>query len=463
MMAISGQSIAAAADSCTRNGKANTVWGTIITVFGSLALTGGCLWLGCHLKKKRDDAKIRNRVALENTKHTHRVDETKLKAELKKEIIDYRREQCTSRSAFNAEVDLNDETAYVETYDELVSGEDIFNTDLRLGFRCLHIGEDCGLVGRTNIGKTTFLMHLAIAIARGYQENGSIISPEWTSTQPMKVLYFAFEQKKAYFKTKYGRFINHIPNLSVEVMTSAGDFRSIQKKIMMMQSEIGEYRLLVIFDNLTKMKSRKSDDKRDFFQWLEDYRIKCDNEGKPITYLKVFHTNGYYKDNMPIDPTTIYGDKTDTFFTQDLVAFGMCKGGNGKLRYIKELKNKLEPDGEKQSLSVYRFADTDVPMYDYVGEFEECEVLPSKSDLVRGTSETSDNGTKEVVRTPGKRGRNEDYSHDLLVTMDEEHKAGFSWREIMEYHDIKYDTQRPDGADNKAKGIKKAMKRHGIR
>lgn len=460
---MTGQSVAAAADSCTRNGKANTVWGTILPVAGTLAIIGGGLWLGSYFKKKEDDARTRNRASLENTKHKNRVEEANQKAGLKKEIIDYRREQSTSASAFNAEVDLNDETAYVETYDELVSGEDILNTDLRLGLRCLHIGEDCGMVGRTNIGKTTFIMHLAIAIARGFQENEAIISPEWTLAQPMKVLYFAFEQKKAHFKTKYGRFIDHIPNLSIDVKTSAGDFRTIQKKIMKMQSEIGNYRLLVIFDNLTKMKSRKSDDKRDFFQWLEDYRIRCDNEGKSITYLKVFHTAGSYKDNMPIDPTTNYGDKTDTYFTQDLVAFGMCKGGNGKLRYIKELKNKLEPDGEKQSLSIYRFADTDVPMYDYVGESEECDVLPSKSDLVRGASGTSIDGRNEVERPPGKRGRNEDYSHDLLVTMDEEHKAGFSWREIMEYHGIEYNTQRPDGADNKAKGIKKAMKRHGIR
>lgn len=463
MICMTGQSVAAAADSCTRNGKANTVWGTILPVAGTLAIIGGGLWLGSYFKKKEDDARTRNRASLENTKHKNRVEEANQKAGLKKEIIDYRREQRTSASAFNAEVDLNDETAYVETYDELVSGEDVLNTDLRLGLRCFHIGEDCGLVGRTNIGKTTFIIHLAIAIARGFQENRAIISSGWTLAQPMKVLYFAFEQNKAHFKTKYGRFIDHIPNLSVDVKTSAGDFRTIQKKIMKMQSEIGNYRLLVIFDNLTKMKSRKSDDKRDFFQWLEDYRIRCDNEGKPITYLKVFHTAGSYKDNMPIDPTTNYGDKTDTYFTQDLVAFGLCQGEGGRLRYIKELKNKLEDDGEKQSLSVYRFADTNAPMYDYVGEFEECDVLPSKSDLVRGASGTSIDGRNEVERTPGKRGRNEDYSHDLLVTMDEEHKAGFTWCEIMEYHGIEYDTKRPDGADNKAKGIKKAMKRHGIR
>lgn len=463
MNCMTGQSIAAVADSCTRNGKTNTTLSVIIFGFGSVALAGGYFWFRYHFRKKTDDAKTKNRIALENTKHTHRVDEAKLKNELKKDIIDYRREQRTSESAFNAAVDLNDETAYVETYDELVSGEDVLNTDLRLGLRCFHIGEDCGLVGRTNIGKTTFIMHLAIAIARGFQENRAIISPGWTLAQPMKVLYFAFEQNKAHFKTKYGRFIDHIPNLSVDVKTSAGDFRTIQKKIMKMQSEIGNYRLLVIFDNLTKMKSRKSDDKRDFFQWLEDYRIRCDNEGKPITYLKVFHTAGSYKDNMPIDPTTNYGDKTDTYFTQDMVAFGLCQGEGGRLRYIKELKNKLEDDGEKQSLSVYRFADTNAPMYDYVGEFEECDVLPSKSDLVRGASGTSIDGRNEVERTPGKRGRNEDYSHDLLVAMDEEHKAGFTWREIMEYHGIEYDTKRPDGADNKAKGIKKAMKRHGIR
>lgn len=90
---MTGQSIAAVADSCTRNGKTNTTLSVIIFCLGSVALAGGCLWFRCHFRKKTDDAKTKNRIAIENTKHTHRVDEAKLKNELKKDIIDYRREQ----------------------------------------------------------------------------------------------------------------------------------------------------------------------------------------------------------------------------------------------------------------------------------------------------------------------------------------------------------------------------------
>lgn len=463
MIHVTGQSLAAASDAVTRNGKNNTTFalGLLVTagLIGLVAKHG----IRYYLKKKENKRCFARSVSLENTKHNHRVEEAKLKNDLKKEIIDYRREQHTTETSFNPNnaMDTKDENAYVETYDEIISGEEVLYTDLRLALSCFHLGEDCGLIGRTNIGKTTFIMHLATAIARGFQKDGAIISPEWSLKQPMKVLYFAFEQRKKHFKVKYGRFIKHIPNLHIDVKTSAGDFRAIQKKIMKMQNEIGNYRLLVIFDNITKMKSRKSNDKKAFFQWLEDYRIKCDNEGKSITYLKIFHTTGCYKDYMPMEATTNYGDKTDTYFTQDLVAFGFCKGGNGKLRYIKELKNKLEADGEKQLLSVYKFADTDAPMYDYMGEFAECDILPSKSALKRGSKKLYHN--LESSTPLCKRGRNEDYSHDLLVEMDKDHKAGLTWSQIMEAHGIECDYSNKEEVKNKSKGIRKAMKRHGIR
>lgn len=459
-MFLTGQSIAAAANAVTKNGKSNTLYAFGLLVGGTLIILG----FRDILKKKDRKQNLKHAISLENTKHKYRIEEASLKNELKKEIIDYRRESGKQESIFNlndAKMGPDEQSVSVETYDEIVSGEDIQNTSLRLGLRCFHIGEDCGLIGRTNIGKTTFALQFAMAIASGYQEEVAKISPEWTLEQQMKVLYFAFEQNKNHFKSKYGRFITHIPNLYIDIRTSVGDYLTIQKKIMKLQNEIGNYRLLVIFDNITKMKSRKSDDKRDFFQWLEDYRIKCGNDSKPITYLKIFHTVGAYKDHMLIDATTNYGDKTDTFFSQDLVAFGKGKGGDGKLRYIKELKNKLETGGEKTTVSVYKVANTSAPMFDYVEELEECDVLPSKYDLVQGI-EHSKEAINEYVRTPGKRGRNEEYSHDLLMEMAEEHKTGFSWREIMDYHDIIYDHKCKDGINNKAKGIKQAMKRHGI-
>lgn len=222
-----------------------------------------------------------------------------------------------------------------------------------------------------------------------------------------------------------------------------------------MQNEIGDCRLLVIFDNITKMKfSRDKDGKRAFFQWLEAYRVECESKGVPITYIKAFHTQGSYKDYMPLDPTSNYGLKEDMYYTQDLVGFGMCKGGDGRTRYIKELKNKLENDGEKQALSIYRFADTDAPMFNYVKEAEECDVLPSKAELVRGQKAPIDK-TSDSCQIPGKRGPKELYTDKELMDMYEEKNAGFTWKEILESRDIKY-------SKNKVKGIKEALKRHGI-
>lgn len=456
-MIITGESIAAAADSVTRNGEKNTVLGWKLIVSGCILITAAGIGIRHLFKGMEKDAASQRNMELEDRKFKNRIKELNHKDKLKKGLIDYRyrNNKVTSEFNPNATVDTTDENASVATYDDLVSGELINNKDLRLGVRHFHIGEDCGLVGRTQIGKTSWLLHVAIAIARGYQEDGASLSPDWSLKQPMKVLYFAFEQNRGFIKTKYGKFIKSVPNLHIEVKTSAFDFQSMQKKIVKMQNEIGDCRLLVIFDNITKMKSSKDkDEKRAFFQWLEAYRVECESKGVPITYIKVFHTQGSYKDYMPLDPTSNYGLKEDMYYTQDLVGFGMCKGGDGRTRYIKELKNKLENDGEKQALSIYRFADTDAPMFDYVKEAEECDVLPSRGELVRGV-EVPINNTSETCQAPGKRGPKEKYTADELRDMNEEHEAGFTWKEILESRDIKY-------SKNKAKGIREALKRHGI-
>lgn len=449
-MGLTGQSIAAASDSVSRNGKKNTTLGWLFVVGGCLIAVGCYFGIKFHFNKKDTKAKHRNVMEYEKVKHVHKIEEMKVKQELQKDLIDHRRNNIKSRSDFDPDpkVKTSDIDASVATYDEIVSEEGTVVDDLRMGLRCFHVGEDCGLLGRTQVGKTTFLIQYSIAVARGYQEDVAKLTTDWNLSQPMKVLYFAFEQNPNYFKTKYGNYVKNVPNLHIEFNTDPGDFDTIRNKIITIQSQTGESRLLVIFDNITKMKVSGKSDTNKFFRWLDSYRKICYKDGKPITYIKTFHTQGEYKDHMPFDATNNYGTKTDVYFTQDLVAFGMCKGGDGRMRYLKEIKNKLEPNGEKRILSVYRFADTGAPMFDYVGEEEECDVLPSKADLMRG----KDSETKSHV--PGKRGRPERYSEDELKEIYEEYKVGFSWKEVMENHKMEFNK-------NKKKGLQDALKRHG--
>lgn len=347
----------------------------------------------------------------------------------------------------------------VPSYDELIAGEVVDSRSLRLGVRSFHIGEDCGLMARTNIGKTSWVFQFSMCIALGYQ-NGPILSPEWELHQPMRVLYFAFEQNRKHIKKKYAHTIKSIPNLHVDVETSASDFQTMRRRIEKMQNEIGDRRLLVVFDNITKLKGSASDEKKAFFQWLEDYRRKCDINGKPITYLKVYHTQGAYKDYMAIEPTSNYGPKSDIYFTQDLVALGMCKEGNGSMRYLKELKNKYED--EKQSVSIFRYAGTEAPFYDYVGEATECDVLPSK-DGRRGQVKSVAKESELAESSSGKRGRKEVYSLELLAEMYTERQSGLTWEKILANHGIDYDHNSKDGLKNKHKGIREAFRRHGLK
>lgn len=470
MTNITGQSIAAVSDSVTKNGTRNTGMGAVILVGVILTCAGGAvagkIWIDNNKRKnaiKLANAKAKNAQEHEDKKHKQKMEELDRKAEqarttaehkeeLKRQTIELRRATSQGTGSFNPDMepDSDDASGLVPIYDDVVNGDDVDATDLRLGLRCFHIGQDNGLIGRSNIGKTSFLFALAKAICTNSHEDGAILSPDWCLSQPMKVLYFAFEQNASDFRVKYGKHIKSIPNLHIDVETSAGDFQTIMKKIKAMQNGIGNHRLLVIFDNITKMNYIKGKEKGSFFKWLDNYRQECERKGKPITYLKVFHTQGKYTDDMPIEITTNYGAKADTYFAQNLVGFGVCKGGDGKLRYLKELKNKFE--GEKQTLSVYRFADTEAPMYDYVEEAMEVDVLPTKADMLRGGSTPSGNIS---VKTPRRRGPKEKYTESVLREMYEEKEAGFSWREILESRDIEY-------SENIKKGIRKAMKRYNI-
>lgn len=456
-----GKQISQVADSATRNGKGNTIFGTIVYAATALAIGSGITWLII----KRDNNKEEKAQQRAQTIHIQKMEEIDRKAEqnrrtaehketLKQQTIALRRDFSQGVTNFNPDIEpsYDNGSDVVPTYDELISGDIVEACDIRMGLRCFHIGHDNGLIGRSNAGKTSFMFHFAKAICTNSQEDGAILSPDWCLRQPMKVLYFAFEQSTRDFKVKYAKHIKTIPNLHVDTQTSANDFQSIMKKIKNMQSEIGEYRLLVIFDNITKMKNADKKEKKAFFQWLEDYRTTCENNNKPITYLKAYHTQGTYKDYMPIEITSNYGSKTDTYFTTDLVGFGVCKGGDGKLRYLKELKNKSEADAEKPTVSVYRFADTLAPMYDYVEEAIEVDVLPTKADMVRRYSSAS---SDIPVNTSCRRGPKEKYTETELREMHEEKVAGFSWREILESRGIQYQK-------NKVKGITKAMKRYNI-
>lgn len=461
-----GQSIAASADAVTRNGKKNYWYGLgglVIGVAGCMLATKGipclfrCIENNVKHRNTKDlmQQKHENAMALSNQKSENRIKEMDHKQELRKELYDYKKSPTERSSIYDEaeEIELPDNEVSVASYDDLVSGSDVIANDLILGLRSFHIGEDCGLIGRTQIGKTSWVLQLAIALVRGDQEENAKLTLDWKLKQPMTVLYFAFEQDSTFFKTKYGNFIKSIPNLFIEVKTSPNDFVAIRKKIEKFQNEIGNRRLLVVFDNITKMKCAVNQKKTRFFEWLERYRVQCASKGVAITYLKVFHTQGRYKDDMPLDATTNYGSKTDTIFTQSLVAFGMCKG-DGRLRYLKELKNKLEQDGEKPTVSVYKFAETEIPMYDYIREAEECEVLPTRAELVRGVVQTN----REICgksRETSKRGPKEKFTVDQLREMFDYRQAGFTWREILEEMGIQYNK-------NKTKGIKAAFKRHGI-
>ena len=411
-----------------------------------------------QLKRSENQEKHEQAMAKENLKHAHKMAEEQQRQTNRKELHELR--QITKSGCLlsgDNDVDLT-----VPTFDEIMKGDDIDVSELRIGQRWIHINENCGLIGANGIGKSSFVMQYVLAVCGNKDMQNAF--PNWHLKVEMQVLYFAFEHGRQHFKTKY-KNIKNIDNLYLDVNTAATDYKAIRGKIEHMQANIGNKRLLVVFDNITKMKDageKSSSLRRDFFAWLEDFRKQCNEDNKPITYLKIYHAEGSHTNDKPFHVNCIYGSKKDAMFTQDLVAFGMCKG-DGKTRYLKELKNKLEPDAAKETVSVFSFANTPeeieagegAPLYEYAGEAMEKDILPS-SCKNGNTFQEEVTMQQEQKRGPG---RGSIYTISLLQEIAEYRKMGFEWKEIMDFYGIEYNPKNPM---NKARGIKEAMKTHKI-
>ena len=204
-------------------------------------------------RRKREENTERHEMEItkEKLKHEQRLAEQQQKFENRKELIELRQNSSHPSSSLTEDAEI-DELA--PTYDEVISGKDVDVSNLRVGFRNFHIGEECGIIGTQNIGKSSFAFHLAMALA-GQSDAIRLFGEAWNPRQPMKVLYFAFEHRSKHFKTKYKKYIKGVPNLHIAVDVSAHDFKRIKAIIETHQEQAAEQELVVFFDNITKMKS----------------------------------------------------------------------------------------------------------------------------------------------------------------------------------------------------------------
>lgn len=317
------------------------------------------------------------------------------------------------------------------TYDEIInSTPNIDEESMRIFVPWFHWYENIGIVGMNNNGKSTFVRQIARSMALGYQE--SSICPEWKEGSPVKVLMFDLEHNKAHIIVYDAEQHKSIGNLHIETgPTSTEEIMAIIKKV----AETAPNGLVVIIDNYTKLSEMEPSRAKviGLANWMEKFKAERQAQDKPIAYINVYHTVKNFSPIHPLELKDVRGDSRYTMFSQEFLAMAPCRRGP-KYRILKVLKSKYLP--EEMTVSVIRYANTEVKMYEYVEDNVEADELPTLA-----TGEIS-----QQERT-GKAGRPKKYSdEEILALYDKIKRHETIWEEVEATYGIT------------RKGVKKRVK-----
>lgn len=344
--------------------------------------------------------------------HAHRKEEERLQTDQKIEVINAQKEadieKMKLRNELRKERDAakavstfvdGDGTDKIESYREAMRNGTVGkNVGKALGFPWVREGFDTGLVGPTDSGKSTFVMQIAIAIAKGKCDIK--LAPEWHNIPPTSVLLFSLEQSYEEINTYYGSVINNLPMLEIYA-----DSQITPKKIIDIIKEkkdiITSTGMAVFVDNYSKLEDKAGvKAMKQFCEELDDLRSQSLKVEKPITLFKVYHVKPDWNPTKPLTPASVRGDKKNVFFTNNFVYFTYCKHGSDKrvLGYMK-LKH-----GNKETLSILEYAGTEIDQFRYVGK-------GSKEDLGEASTEQK---SCDVKQTPG---RKSEYCLDEIMVL----------------------------------------------
>lgn len=407
-------------------------------------------------KKEEQDNASSNKRAEKAAEHSLRIQENKqihnlhieemkertkqegivirLKKEATCEILDKRNQLRKEREGAKVSLNHNDDER-IESYHEAKSSGRLKNGKERLlGFPWLHEGYDTGLVAPTDCGKSTFIMQVAIALAKGQCDVN--LSPEWHSIAPMTVIMFSLEQHYSEISEHYGSVIDSLSTLKIyaEANITPTQIIAILKKE---QEKIEGTGIFVVIDNYTKLEERFGvKAMKQFCEELDKLRNESFKTGRVITPFKIYHAKDDYKLTKPFTPSNVRGNKNNVYFTNNFLYLTYCRHGKDK-RVLGYMKRK---HGDRTLVSILEFAqNTNVEMFHYAGK-------GSLKDLGEPSLEDDENIT-EV-----KPGRHANYTiEDALILYQMVQAKECTYNEIEQIYGIKKDA------------LKKRVKRYNKR
>lgn len=415
-----------------------------------IAVASGCYLYNkigsrCKIKEqtnksqnKREEIKVASSCKMQESEQLHNfhIDEEREKTAQKKEIIIAQKEADIEKievrnrlrmerdavkvSPVFTEANINDK---IESYREAIRNGTIGkNVGKILGFPWIREGYDIGLVGPTDCGKSTFVMQVAIAIAKGKCDVK--LASEWCDIPPTPVLLFSLEQSNEEIDTYYGSVINDLPMLEIYAgsqITPKMIIDVVKEKVLKMNNT----GIVVSIDNYSKLEEMAGvKAMRLFCKELDDLRNQSLKVGKPITLFKVYHAKSDWNPTKPLTPASVRGDKKNVLFTNNFVYFTYCKHGSDKrlLGYMK-LKH-----GNKETVSILEYAGTKIDQFHYAGK-------GSKEDLGEASTEGKSCDAKQGP------GRKSEYSLDeIKILYDMVQAKGCTYAEIEGIYGIKKST-----------------------
>ncbi len=440
--------------------------GKILAVVGGLALMvgGGIYWLQSRKKTKEikenrnakvviDKFKTNNEIILDKAKTDNDIRENSAAADDKIRIMKAHADERirvaeTKEKLYASRNNRGDETnptngeatTIPPSYDEILQQNQDLNIEkLSINDSGLFWYDIVGIAGLNHGGKSTLIRQMASSFSTGHQE--AKLFPNWKNSSGVCVLLFALEHNESHFIAYDANQHKSYPNLRIE--TNVSSISQI-KDVINHTAAAYPNGLIVIIDNYTKLrgmvKTKPTIAMGNLGNWMDDLVKKRFKERKPITFINVFHTVKGYDGTSPMELSDVAGDANYTRFCQGFIGLSVCKYGE-KYRVFKVLKNKYQET--PTSISVLRYADSPIWMFEHVEEAEENEVLPTKSDVaIKDTS-----SRPESVK---KRGRRTDMSlSEAISYWDKVHRKETTWAEI----------EKATGKTEQA--IKKRCKRNG--
>lgn len=375
-----------------------------------------------HLQRMQENEQLHNqdiKKMQEKTKQESII--IQLKKEATCEILEKRSQMRKEREDVKVELNHNDDE--IESYhDAKINGMVKSSKERLLGFPWLREGYDTGLVAPTDCGKSTFIMQVAIALAKGKCDVN--LSPIWHNISPMTVVIFSLEQHYSEISEHYGSVIDNLSTLKVyaEANITPTQIISILKKE---QEKARESGIFVVIDNYTKLEEQFGVKiMKQFCGELDRLRNESFKIGKIITPFKIYHAKDNCKLTEPFTPSNVRGNKKNVYFTNNFLYLTYCRHGKDK-RILGYMKCK---HGDRAQISILKFAsNTKVAMFCYAGK-------GSAKDLGMPLSEEN-----ESVITK-KSGRPSRYtSKDVLVLYQMVQAKECTYKDIEQVYGIKKD------------------------